>query len=431
LLDSLPSYNAFEKALDAGFPRVFGGSVPLARDFAALYPFPLVTSAVYRLTRHQRPYLATSPEAAAAIEDLISLLRTNADTVTSIRVVSDFVVANALTIGSVRVVPVAPGVQGKPLPVIIDELVPEAGYAADEARMAMFAEDRALLIVTSAERRSSDNQVLESFTVAGDRNDRAIDELIIAVRLTTNSTTSNLMAVRGSPGLLHRYPPIVTPHGVPPWRFVRRPATVSTNHGAALRRLGSIIRDSKGGTAVALSRFNRSYFDSSWWERLVDLTIALEAVLGEADAKEDITFRLRSRAASLLSTKTDSAAFIFDELGQFYGIRSKIVHGIPTTPKDVQKFIAKVPATAPGPMPGDKTELLVDRLRDLVRRAILLRLVLAMEPNPVWALDGGNVMDRLLTDESDRRRIRAAYAARLRRVGFPMALERATPALLK
>jgi len=59
---------------------------------------------------------------------------------------------------------------------------------------------------------------------------------------------------------------------------------------------------------------------------LVDIGVGLEAaLLGGAD-HEEIGLRLGSRAAALLSTTTDVAATIYEDVKRLYNLRSLIVH---------------------------------------------------------------------------------------------------------
>ena len=51
----------------------------------------------------------------------------------------------------------------------------------------------------------------------------------------------------------------------------------------------------------------------------------------------------------------------------------------------------------------------VDRMRDLVRRAILARLCLAAEPDPLWPFSGSTGVDALLSDDEIRGRWRKGW----------------------
>jgi len=63
-----------------------------------------------------------------------------------------------------------------------------------------------------------------------------------------------------------------------------------------------------------------SFHAHAWHEQLVDLATALEGALAGSDTS-DLTLRLRTRAAALLSTPNDPAAAIFKDTRALYGIR--------------------------------------------------------------------------------------------------------------
>jgi hypothetical protein len=71
----------------------------------------------------------------------------------------------------------------------------------------------------------------------------------------------------------------------------------------------------------------------------------------------------------------------------------------------------------------------VDRMRDLVRRAILARLCLAAGDRPFWPLQGKTVaVDALLADDATRVIWRQSWRDRLAGIGAAQAADRAAPA---
>lgn len=66
----------------------------------------------------------------------------------------------------------------------------------------------------------------------------------------------------------------------------------------------------------------------------------------------------------------------------------------------------------------------VDRMRDLVRRAILARLCLAAEPDPVWPLYGDTPVDAFLADDAMRVAWRSRWRDRLAALGVETAADR-------
>ena len=69
-------------------------------------------------------------------------------------------------------------------------------------------------------------------------------------------------------------------------------------------------------------------------DRLIDASVALEAMYGPLDSGE-VTNKIRQRAACLLGRSDDERRAISKEMKSFYRTRSKVVHG--TVSKDEQK----------------------------------------------------------------------------------------------
>lgn len=80
-------------------------------------------------------------------------------------------------------------------------------------------------------------------------------------------------------------------------------------------------------------------------------------------------------------------------------------------------------------MPAVEIALAVDRLRDLVRRAILARLFLACTSDPVWPLSGRTPVDEILVDDTNRGRWRSTWRTGLAEIGAPNAADRARDAV--
>jgi len=100
--------------------------------------------------------------------------------------------------------------------------------------------------------------------------------------------------------------------------------------------------------------------------------------------------RLRSRVAVLLAVNDDPARALFNDVDHLYRLRSKLVHGGQISEKELRKIIGRistVPTEAIENRFGVALGYAVDRMRDLVRRAILARLCLAAEPHPLWPFE--------------------------------------------
>jgi hypothetical protein len=87
---------------------------------------------------------------------------------------------------------------------------------------------------------------------------------------------------------------------------------------------------------VAIERLNLARRRSSAGNKAIEGGICLEALLG-ADANQEITYRLRLRAALLLSADFNERREISKAVNEFYALRSKTVHGAQYEPGNIQK----------------------------------------------------------------------------------------------
>jgi Apea-like HEPN len=90
---------------------------------------------------------------------------------------------------------------------------------------------------------------------------------------------------------------------------------------------------------VAIERLNLARRRYSSGDKAIEGAICLEALLGSGDNQE-ITYKLKLRAALLLSTDLNERREISNAVKDFYQLRSKTVHGISVKPKDIQKHDA-------------------------------------------------------------------------------------------
>ena len=107
---------------------------------------------------------------------------------------------------------------------------------------------------------------------------------------------------------------------------------------------------------LALHRYSG---ESAQYGGVIELMISLEAVL--VPETEGIAFRLSQRVANLLGRDAPSRNELFKQIKDFYGLRSKIVHGA--------KFRLKEITAAQ----------LVDDLREITRRVLLSIMALAAD----------------------------------------------------
>jgi hypothetical protein len=128
---------------------------------------------------------------------------------------------------------------------------------------------------------------------------------------------------------------------------------------------------------IARDRFLKSY-DDYWYESLLDLTIALEALFSPDDNRE-LRHRIAMRCAWLLDTvsKTNlkkDKGNLFKFITRLYDFRSSIVHGgAPEKQKtDIEKMVRKYTGRIKNPSSEwEIREEAVEIARSIVRRSIV------------------------------------------------------------
>jgi hypothetical protein len=137
---------------------------------------------------------------------------------------------------------------------------------------------------------------------------------------------------------------------------------------------------------VALRRLTRSYRSPAWADTVLDLTTALEACIGPRTKDQEIGLTLRTRAAHLQADDdSEQAETIYLDITDLYGLRSDIIHGNLVFTKDLPTLWEQHGYAQP--LPNDRIQLLMDRWREIVRRAIAARLMLA---DPTMAIHYGS-----------------------------------------
>jgi hypothetical protein len=99
------------------------------------------------------------------------------------------------------------------------------------------------------------------------------------------------------------------------------------------------------GLEMAIIKFTNSFAPKPWFEKIVDLATALEAALSGRD-KTDVTLRICTRSAIILSTDTDPAPTIFTDVKALYDLRSNLVHGAIITQRELEKWLVTVSAVS-------------------------------------------------------------------------------------
>ncbi|MEU5761291.1 hypothetical protein [Nocardia sp. NPDC047648] len=223
---------------------------------------------------------------------------------------------------------------------------------------------------------------------------------------------------------------------------VRRTARLTGTEGPMLEALSRLVDSAFDKTSgdefwssfrQALRNFTELDHTARYTEQLVQLATALEGVMIGAKEGEGLTLRLCSRVAALLASNDDLAQTLFEDLKQLYNLRSVIVHGGEMTMKEFRRTlnaISTVPASTGKDDDLDRIGYAVDRLRDIVRRAILARICLATgDPSPWPFRDEKRTVkvDIELSDDGVRAAWRAHWRDTLDSMGIGVAARRVEP----
>lgn len=398
------SEGPLNQALASALPNRFEWRTREAMDLTWNYPEALVRAAVAAATEADEPYDVTSPSVMTAIDSLIeSIQRLPGSTV--LRVIADLDVEHAtvppghqdrlgesIEIDGVRVIRVSNSPER-----FIERELPSAGFEVDRMDVVVFPPPESLVVATVQGLIPDEERVREA---------RArIDRVVAALRLATGATIQAVVEISGQSGRLHGHTPYITRlPGRADLRFVHRATTVSLADLHGLEGLSKCVGSFEGkdewlAIRIALGRLSRVLDGSSPWfaDQVVDIAVGMEAALAGADVDE-ISLRLRTRAATILSTVDDPPDGIYRDVKTLYAIRSKIVHGSTLLEAQLTKAVNSVTGTDVTPMVGDRYLLALDRWRDLLRRAILARIALASASSHSWPASR-KVPEKLDVDE--------------------------------
>jgi len=408
---AVPEHDAFEYALTHAYPDRFGDKRPLGeREFPATFLYSFLEAAVTECARRDQVIDGSSPGTKVCIDELLASLETPTVSGSTCRFVTHLTTdtGRELSCCGIDVIPLDGSREAER---IIMTLLPRALARLRDFPF-VYSPPHALLVATGTGTIQEDLGVDLS---------RRIDRFLLALRLLRAVSTASIYEFRGSTTSVGRHDPTLftTPAGFV-GRF-RRAARVSSEDNGRLEAIAVLAETTQRSSstmaieplAMAFHKYNRSYEAGRWYEHLADLTTALEATLSGTE-KMDVVLRIRSRAAALLATEDDPAQRIFDDLGSLYDLRSTVVHGAALTTKDLHKKIDKLNGEPPGSaFFGGKLDLAVDRLRDLVRRAIVARMCLAEGQAPLWPLTRPPSVDSILSDDILRRKWRESWQRRL------------------
>jgi hypothetical protein len=422
ILMDRPAFMRFSGLLARLYPEWFDaaeGKSP--RWFPDNFAFRFAEACVTELTRQEKTGAASGDAVEAVLPELVDYLGSADTRLACARRVSHLMTADRaeLTVAGVTILAHRQGGESRQ----IAEAIPTAHSAFNGERPRSFARPEATVVSYAT---GSD-----PFTLAV-KAARPIDRFLLALHLLYGTTASGIYQVTGetTPVGLHSARMDVLPHTEFP--LTVRPAMVSQATVQPIEKLLALYDSTEHrrpkelvhGLEIAISKFTDSFSPRSWSEKIVDLATALEAALSGRD-KTDVTLRICTRAAHLLSTDGDRPQVIYADVKALYDMRSSLVHGSVIMEKELNKWLAVISTASQGSSLRMRIELAVDRLRDLVRRSILLRLLLNSIDR--WPLRGDPPpLDQILADADAAQELRNTWHQGAADLGAP---EAARPAI--
>jgi hypothetical protein len=413
----LAEYRVLKELIEKAHPR-FHVDRPLGdRKFPDGYIFSFLETFVTRLTRTRQEFSPDGAAAEDALRDLVHAIRADTFEVACCRVVSNMTTTDGRPVDftGVRVEPVvsdAAGHSGE-LYRIIGAVIPGAASAYGRVDPGGFAPPESVVIARDIGPKPFDLR---------DPLSSRIERFLLLMRLLKPGTSESMFEVQGETHAVREFKPIIVrfrgagPGFASPTQLAARIITIESDDVGRVDGLGRLLDAAEQARpemmftsfGMAVHKFLLSYHAHVWFEQIVDLATAFEAVLS-GTAKEDVTLRLRTRAATLLSTDRDPADKIFKDVGVIYGLRSKLVHGGAMKRKELLKEVRKISTVPDDVLDGEAVAHGVERLRDLVRRSLLARVCLAAGATPLWELDRDDGVDAVMVDDVLRTRWRAAW----------------------
>jgi hypothetical protein len=424
-LSGRPAFMQFTGALRQQYPAWFDaspGESPLW--FPDNFAFRFVEAAIAELTRRRETGNAPSDAVEVVLLELIGYLDAGDSRVACARRVSHLMTADRreLTIAGVTILAQQRFQEARQ----IAEVIPTARSAYNGDLPRSFATPEATLVSYAT---GPDPFALQPGA------ERDVSRLILALRLLYGTTLGDIYQVTGETSPVCRFTARLEefPHADMP--LSARPAVVSPATAEPVGKLLALYdrterrteKEVVHGLEMAIIKFMSAFSPKPWFEKIVDLATALEAALSGTD-KTDVTLRISMRAAAILSTDNDPAPTIFSDVKALYDLRSNLVHGAIITQRDLGKWLAAVSAVAAPEeqSPRMRIEQLVDRLRDLARRSILMRLLLNGDDR--WPLRGNPPpLDRQWTDPAVAEEWRAAWHQGAANLGASSAAQPASP----
>lgn len=420
----LVEFTALEALMDQRYSERFAEPLKRAHaEFAKTYIFGLLEACITRCAQ-TGDFAPTGPTVEQSIDELLAVLGASTYELVCARHVSHLTTASnvEIQVGDITIVPE----QKDSHTFLADRIrreIPGAPRAWNRDLPHPYDPPHALLII----RETTDTS--DPYGVSS-RLSAKLERFLLITRLLTAGTVQSDYEASGMTTLIASMNPQIHTSGKGMFdTLVRRTAWLTGDEAGVFTAVSNMIdtadikRDGIVATSfdVALAKYNRSHTVGSPYEHLVDLATALEGVLiGAENEGEGLTLRLCTRAAALLARDDDPATAVFSDVKELYGLRSKLVHGGQIAEKDLRRIfirVSTVPTSDAERRFGIALAYAVDRLRDLVRRAILARLCLAEQPNPFWPFTGRTAVDAIIADDHQRDTWRSHWHTRLATLG--------------
>jgi hypothetical protein len=422
-----PAFKQFGQTLLRLFPTHF--ETPQHEQFLPEYPhmfaLSLLEASIARLGAADEPYITASATVEQVILELIDRLDSPTIETACVRMVAHLTTVDrrVLTIGPVTVLPTG---RGRPTGQIA-HIIPAAPAAFNREVPRHFSRPEALVAARAS--GTDPYNLVASATLT-------VNRFLLAVRLLYSVTSTGIYEVTGETTGICRYAARLRVLDYVEHPLCLRPAVLSADDARPIQAIltlhDTVIPPQTEKQLIqpldmALLKYGGTFSAKGWDENVVDLTTALEASLSGTD-RTDIGLRVCTRAAALLATDDDNPSVIFGDLKILYDLRSNLVHGAEILRTTMDKWLKKLSVVREDATPNMRIQRAVDRLRDLVRRAILARLLLADDGR--WPLVGKPPpIDQILVDWETSRQWREAWQARLSDMGAPAAIRPPAPLL--
>lgn len=212
-------------------------------------------------------------------------------------------------------------------------------------QMLVGGESRSVLLFSSScIEVAGHSQLVESATLLNEAYKRR-ERLLLVLRLLTRSPVRTVYtAEEWRTTLSHKMLP---PSGIDfpissssPLLLIDKVVVVGEAESAQLIDLWHRLRTSPNTSraTLALRQWNRGIMRHSRSDKLIDYWVALESLFSPSD-RQEFSFRVPLRVASLIGETPDEREDIFKNLRTSYTLRSRIVHGASPEQEDMRAAV--------------------------------------------------------------------------------------------